>query len=67
MPGGGRNVISAVIAAGLGGTNPRMPGGKAKAQGGTMPGMPGRGGTMFGFIRRGPPMGKGALGNLPDL
>jgi hypothetical protein len=68
IPGGGRKVIRAVIAAGLGGGPKwRMPGGKANAHGGTIPGMPGRGGGMFGFIRRGGPMGNGEFGNLPDL
>jgi hypothetical protein len=69
IPGGGRKVIKAVIAAGLGGgPNGRMPGGKANAHGGgTIPGIPGRGGAIFGFIRRGRPIGKGVLGILPDL
>lgn len=70
MPGGGRNVINADIAAGLGGAIPRMPGGKANAHGGTIPGMPGipgRGGAMLGLMRRGGPIGNGALGSFPDL
>ncbi len=68
IPGGGRNVINAVIAAELGGgPNGGIPGGKVKAHGGTIAGMPGRGGAIFGFIKRGGTMGKGALPNLPDL
>jgi hypothetical protein len=29
--------------------------------------MPGLGGTIFGFIKRGTPIGKGALVSFPDL
>lgn len=69
IPGGGRKDIIAVIAAGLGGGNPRggIPGGKVNAHGGTIAGMPGLGGTIFGFIRRGTPIGNGVLPNFPDL
>jgi len=69
IPGGGRKVINAVIAAGLGGgPNGRMPGGNANAHGGgTIVGIPGRGGAIFGFIRRGGPIGNGVFGILPDL
>lgn len=69
IAGGGRSVINAVIAAGFGGgPNGRMPGGRAKAQGGgTIGGMPGRGGAILGLRRRGAPNGNGALGILPEL
>ena len=68
MPGGGRSVIRAVIAAGFGGiANGRTPGGKANGHGGAIAGIPGRGGAMFGFIIRGAAIGNGAFGNLPDL
>jgi len=68
IPGGGRKVINAVIAAGLGG-GPKgdIPGGKVNAHGGIIAGMPGRGGAIFGLIKRGAPIGKGALVNFPDL
>ncbi len=67
--GGGRKVIKAVIAAGLGGgPKGRMPGGKANAHGGgTIGGMPGLGGAIFGLIRRGGPIGNGVFGILPEL
>ena len=69
IAGGGRKVIKAVIAAGVGGgPSGRMPGGRAKAQGGgTMGGMPGLGGPIFGLRRCGPPIGNGVLGILPEL
>lgn len=69
IAGGGRKVINAVIAAGLGGgPNGRMPGGIAKAQGGgTIGGMPGLGGIILGLRRRGGPSGNGELGILPEL
>jgi hypothetical protein len=45
-----------------------MPGGKANAHGGGIIfGMPGRGGAIFGFIRRGFGIGNGEFGILPDL
>jgi hypothetical protein len=66
--GGGRKVIKAVIAAGLGGgPKGRMPGGKANAHGGTIGGMPGLGGAILGLIRRGAPIGNGEFGILPEL
>jgi hypothetical protein len=69
IAGGGRKVIRAVIAAGLGGgPNGRIPGGNANAHGGgTMGGMPGLGGAIFGFIKRGAPIGNGVFGILPEL
>lgn len=68
MPGGGLNAMNAVMAAGFGGgPSGRIPGGKANGHGGIIPGMPGRGGPMFGLIKRGAAIGNGAFGNLPDL
>jgi hypothetical protein len=58
IPGGGRKVINAVIAAEFGG-GPKggMPGGRVNPHGGIIGGMPGRGGAIFGLIRRGGPIG----------
>jgi hypothetical protein len=58
--------MNAAIAAGFGGPKGGIPGGKVNAHGGTI-GMPGLGGTIFGFIKRGTPIGKGVLVNFPDL
>lgn len=67
--GGGCRVIKVAIAAGVGGgPSGRMPGGRAKAQGGgTMGGMPGLGGGIFGLRRRGAPNPNGAVGILFEL
>ena len=63
IAGGGRRVINAVIAAGLGG----IPGERLNPHEGTIAGMPGRGGTIFGFIIRGGIIGKGVAPSFPDL
>ena len=68
IPGGGRRAINAFIAAAFGGgATGGIPGGNANGHGGTTPGIPGRGGATLVLIRRVVPIGKGVLGNFPDL